>query len=575
MLSSKSQQLLKDRLIKIYRPVDKNININFYHNELLKLINRFNKKFKKRKKIHISEKTSLLITYGDSLIQNGADHTLKHFKKFFNKYLSNYFNAIHFLPFYPSSSDSGFAVKDHYKIDKKFGGWKDISSLSRSNFIMADIVINHASSRGLWFKNYLRNKSPGKDYFLSVDHNFNINNVIRPRGHKLLKKIELFKKNIYLWRTFSSDQVDLNFKNPRVLMRYIKILINLLSHGVNIFRLDAIAYLWKENGTKCVNLKQTHEIIKFIKLVCINLKSDSILVTETNLPEKENLSYFGKGDEANWIYNFSLPPLLVHALSFEESSKLFKWSCKLPQAKRGTNYLNFIASHDGIGLRPTEGILNNKTLKIFFKRIKKNGGEFSYRKIKKGKKKVYEANITIFNALEKTDKDPKGRYSFERYITAHAIMISFEGIPAIYLNSIFGTSNDFNKYIITNNKRDLNRYKWNKIRLEKNLKNKSSKQYKFYREIIKLLQIKKNQKAFHPNAMRKTIKSNKNLFIFKRISLDKKQTITCIFNLTSKIQSLNLDKKSVNSKNLLNDRKLHSINNKVHIEPFQSLWLTN
>ena len=75
--------------------------------------------------------------------------------------------------------------------------------------------------------------------------------------------------------------------------------------------------------------------------------------------------------------------------------------------------------------------------------------------------------------------------------------------------------------------------------------------------------------------MRKTIKSNKNLFIFKRISLDKKQTITCIFNLTSKIQSLNLDKKSVNSKNLLNDRKLHSINNKVHIEPFQSLWLTN
>ena len=575
MLSSKSQQLLKDRLIEIYRPVDRNININFYHNELLKLINRFNKKYKKRKKIHISEKTSLLITYGDSLVQNGADHTLKHFRKFFNKYLSNYFNAIHFLPFYPSSSDSGFAVKDHYKIDKKLGSWKDISSLSKKNLIMADIVINHASSRGLWFKNYLRNKSPGKDYFLTVDHKFNINKVIRPRDHKLLKKIKLFNKISYLWRTFSSDQVDLNFKNPRVLMRYIKILINLLSHGANIFRLDAIAYLWKESGTKCVNLKQTHQIIKFIKFVGKNLKSDSILVTETNLPEKENLSYFGKGDEANWIYNFSLPPLLVHALIFEDSSKLYSWSCKLPQAKKGTNYLNFIASHDGIGMRPAEGILNNNILNTFLKRIKRNGGEFSFRKIQNSKKKVYEANITIFNALEKTDKDPKAQYSFERYITAHAIMISFEGIPAIYLNSLFGTSNDLNKYIITNNKRDLNRYKWNKIRLEKNLKNKNSKQYKFYKEITKLLQIRKNQKAFHPNAIRKTIKSNKNLFIFKRISLDKKQTVTCIFNLTSKTQSLSLDKKSMNLKNLLNNRKLFSTNKKVQIEPFQSLWLSD
>ena len=575
MLSSKIQQLLKQRLNKIYRPVDRHIDINFYHKELVQLINSFNKKHKKRKKINISEKTTLLITYGDSVTQNAADHTLKHFKKFFSKYLSNYFNAIHFLPFYPSSSDSGFAVKDHYKIDRKIGSWKDISSLSKTNLIMADIVINHASSRGLWFKNYLRNNSPGKDYFLTVDHKFNTNKVIRPRDHKLLKKIKLFNKTRYLWRTFSADQIDLNFKNPRVLMRNIKILINLLSHGTNVFRLDAIAYLWKESGTKCVNLKQTHEIIKFIKLVGKNLKSESILVTETNLPEKENLSYFGKGDEANWIYNFSLPPLLVHALSFEDSSKLLKWSRKLPQAKKGTSYLNFIASHDGIGMRPAEGILNNKTLNTFFRRIKKNGGEFSYRKIQKARKKIYEANITIFNALEKTDKDPKAQYSFERYITAHAIMISFEGIPAIYLNSIFGTPNDFNKYIVTNNKRDLNRYKWNKKKLEKKLKNKHSKQYKFYKEITRLLLIRKNQKAFHPNAIRKTIKSNKNFFMFKRISLDKKQTVTCIFNLTSKIQNLNLDKKSMNLKNLLNDQKLCTINNKIQIEPFQTLWLSN
>ena len=499
--------------------------------------------------------------------------TINIFRKFYKKKLDQFFEAIHFLPFYPSSSDSGFAVKDHYQVDKKLGDWSDISRLSKTTTIMADVVINHASSKGLWFKNFLTNKSPGKDYFLTVNKKFDISKVVRPRENRLLKKINIFKKNNLIWRTFSDDQIDLNFRNPKVLLRFIKIMINLVNHGVTIFRLDAIAYLWKKSGSKCVNLKETHEIIRLLRIVCNSLKSKPIIITETNLPENENLSYFGtRNDESHWIYNFSLPPLLVHSFLFEDSTYLNKWSKNLPQTKIGNNYLNFIASHDGIGMRPVEGYLKRKNLSKFFKRIKKNGGQLSYRKVQNSSKKVYEANITLFDAFQKTDYDKSGQYFLDRYISAHAIMIAFEGIPAIYFNSIFGTSNDEYKYIISGNKRDLNRYKWNKKRLESLLKNKNSKQSIFYQKITGLISIKKKNKAFHPNAKRESLDMGKKIFCFKRTSLDKKQIIYNITNLSSKHQKLNLINKFKGFKNLLDKSK---INRNFELKPFETLWLSN
>ena len=573
MLSQLSKKNIKKKLRAIYSFDNSKKNLNIYADEIFQVINRYNKFGKKRKKIAISEKTSVLICYGDSLLNGNKEKTIKIFRKFYKKKLDHFFEVIHFLPFYPSSSDSGFAVKDHYQVDKKLGDWSDISRLSKKTNIMADVVINHASSKGLWFKNFLTNKSPGKDYFLTVNKKFDISKVVRPRENKLLKKINIFKKNNLIWRTFSDDQIDLNFRNPKVLLRFVKIMINLANHGVTIFRLDAIAYLWKKSGSKCVNLSETHEIIKLLRIVCNSLKSKPIIITETNLPENENLSYFGiKKNESHWIYNFSLPPLLVHSFLFEDSTHLNKWCKNLPQTNIGNNYLNFIASHDGIGMRPVEGYLNRKSLSKFFKRLKKNGGQLSYRKVQNSSKKVYEANITLFNAFQKTDYDKKGKYFLERYISAHAIMIAFEGIPAIYFNSIFGTSNDEYKYIISNNKRDLNRYKWNKKRLESLLKNKNSKQSIFYQKITNLIFIKKRNKAFHPNAKRENLNMGKKIFCFKRTSLDKKQIIYNITNLSSKNQKLNINNKLKKYKNLLGKSKM---THRIILQPFETMWLSN
>ncbi len=573
MLFQKNQKKISSILRTIYKPSLNERGIDHLKDQIIQIIKKFNQNNSK-KKLTISEKTSLVICYGDNINSNQKS-SIQVFQNFFKKNLNKYFNAIHFLPFYPSSSDSGFAVKDHYKIERRIGSWSDIKKISKSNHVMADIVINHSSARGLWFKNFLKKKRPGKDYFLTVNSKFNTSKVVRPRDHKLLKKIDIFRKSDYLWRTFSADQIDLDFKNPSVLLRFIKIMVHLVSNGVTIFRLDAIAYLWKKNGTNCINLKQTHEIVKLLRLISNLLNVETIIITETNLPEKENLSYFGKNDEANWIYNFSLPPLLIHAFLFENSSYLKKWSKKLPNTKFQNSYLNFIASHDGIGIRPTEGILNEKSLNNFLKRLKKNGSKFSYRKVQNKSRKVYEANITVFDALKKSDTDPNGKFFLERYIAAHAIMISFEGIPAIYFNSLFGKSNDEAKYVITGNNRDINRYKWSYENITKKLKDKNSKQSIFYQNLGKLLETRRKQKAFHPNAKRLNINLGSKIFCYERISLDKKQSIICITNLSTKLQYIKINKNLNKYRDLLGGKIFFTLDKKIKLDPCQTIWLSN
>ena len=151
-------------------------------------------------------------------------------------------------------------------------------------------------------------------------------------------------------------------------------------------------------------------------------------------------------------------------------------------------------------------------------------------------------------------------------------MIAFEGVPAIYLNSIFGTSNDEYKYIISGNKRDLNRYKWNKKKLDNLLKDKSSKQSVFYKKILNLIFIKKKNKAFHPNAKRESLSMGKKIFCFKRTSLDKKQIIYNITNLSSKYQKFKFDNKFNKYKNLLDKT---CMSRKSGLKPFETLWLSN
>ena len=568
---------IETKLNFIYKNKISKIEIEKYSYKICNLINQFNKNKNFLIENKWSQETFLLISYADNLIHN-KEKPIKTLEKFLNKYFKKILECVHILPFYPSSGDGGFSVTNHYEVDNNFGNWKDITKISKRFKIMADIVINHASIKSDWFQNYLKDKNPGKDYFISIDKTFDTSKVVRPRDHDLIQKFKLDNIEKNLWCTFSKDQVDLNFKNPEVLMGFLEILFHCLKNGINIFRLDAVGFIWKENGTECLNLPETHEVIKLIRKVLDSLNQKSIIVTETNLPRKENLSYFGNNDEAHWIYNFTLPPLLVHTLLFENSNELLKWSKSMPPAREGNAYLNFISSHDGIGMRPVEGILNESKLKKFFNRIEKNGGTFSYRKIT-NRRKVYEANISLFDALKKTDFDEDGKYSVDRFLCAHIIMFSLEGIPAVYFNSFFGTSNDNQKFKQTGIKRDLNRHKWCSENLNKKLSCKTSKEKIIFNRLKEIIDIRKKQDAFHPNATQFTLQINSNLFSLWRQSIKKDQSIFSISNVTSKLVDFDLDNINLihdemwidlfNPSVFLNKKKI------VKIKPYQTLWITN
>ena len=568
------------RLNFIYRSIISEDKTLEYSKKINKLINIYKDTEPKiSTNDYWSENTILLITYADSISRGLSGKTLNDFGKFYKKYLEKFINSIHFLPFFPSSGDGGFSVKNHNDVDKAYGTWEDIQSLSKKANIMTDLVLNHSSSKGDWYKNFLDDKDPGKNYFYVVDKNYDCSKVVRPRDHDLLTEIELQNKKKFLWCTFSHDQIDLNFKNPDVLLEFIKLILKLSSYGIKIFRLDAVAFIWKQPGTTCLNLTQTHEIIKLLRDIVDQLDKNLIIVTETNLPKQENLSYFGKNDEAHWIYNFSLPPLIVHTFLFEDSVALTKWSMKMPPAQLGNAYLNFIASHDGIGMRPAEGILSDKEIKKMLQRLKKNGSKFSMRKLSNNEEKVYEANISLFNALQFTDSDLKGKFALKRFIAAHCIILAIEGVPAFYFNSLFATKNDEETFANTGVKRNLNRYKWHYSTLVDLIKSNNTIEKNCYEIFKKVISIRKIQPAFHPNATQFTLNLDKNIFAVWRQSRDRKQSIFALTNVSSKTIKLN-----TNKINLIDDEQWFDLLSQetkitddqyVKLMPFQSLWITN
>ena len=568
------------RLNFIYRSIISEEKTLEYSKKINKLINIYkDKEPKNSTKDYWSENTILLITYADSINRGLSGKTLNDFGKFYKQYLEKFINSIHFLPFFPSSGDGGFSVKNHNDVDKAYGTWEDIQSLSKKANIMTDLVLNHSSSKGDWYKNFLDDKNPGKNYFYVVDKNYDCSKVVRPRDHDLLTEIELQNKKKFLWCTFSHDQIDLNFKNPDVLLEFIRLILKLSSYGIKIFRLDAVAFIWKQPGTTCLNLSQTHEIIKLLRDIVDQLDKNLIIVTETNLPKQENLSYFGKNDEAHWIYNFSLPPLIVNTFLFEDSVALTKWSMKMPPAQLGNAYLNFIASHDGIGMRPAEGVLSDKEIKKMLQRLKKNGSKFSMRKLSNNEEKVYEANISLFNALQFTDSDLKGKFALKRFIAAHCIILAVEGVPAFYFNSLFATKNDEETFASTKVKRNLNRYKWHYSTLVNLIKTNNTIEKNCYETFKKLISIRKIQPAFHPNATQFTLNLDKNIFAVWRQSRDRKQSIFALTNVSSKTIKLN-----TNKINLIDDEQWFDLlsqetkitdDHYIKLMPFQSLWITN
>jgi len=518
-----------------------------------------------------------LISYGDSIV-SAKDKKLKTLKKFIDEFIKPHFNNIHILPFFPFSSDDGFSITDYKKVRDDLGSWEDISLLSKDYRVMADIVINHASKKSEYFQEFVKGNYEYKDFFISLDEDEGFEEVVRPRSSDLFQEVEINNKKKYLWCTFSHDQIDLNFKNPRVLLFFIKLIYLYLKHGIKVFRLDAVAFLWKEKGTNCLNLPQTHEVVKLIRTILDHYNKNTLLITETNLPNLENLSYFGNGDEANAIYNFTLPPLLLWTLLMGDSTALRKWSMGMPPAKEHTTYFNFIASHDGIGLRPTENILTDQERDTLIDIVKEFGGVISNRKKPDGTETVYELNIALLDAMKGTFKGID-HMQIERFIACHAIMLSLEGIPAFYIHSVLGTTNDYELMKKNSQNRSINRKSWDINEIKNKLLDDKSINNQVYKSIIDLIKIRKKQPAFHPNAIQFTFNLGKNFFGIWRQSLDKKQSIFSVTNVTNIFQYLDLTELNLIESekwwDLISSEDIDDIKSTIALKAYQTVWISN
>jgi sucrose phosphorylase len=463
---------------------------------------------------HWDQRDAIVITYGDSVLEQG-ERPLRTLKRFLDEHVRGYLTGVHILPFYPWSSDDGFAVLDYSSVNEALGDWADIDAIGWDYHLMADLVINHCSSRSLWFENFLRGRSPGQGYFFTASPEQDLSAVVRPRTSPLLKEVETAQGTRHVWCTFSHDQVDLDFRNPEVLKQFVSIIRHYMDHGVRIFRLDAVAFLWKIPGTSCLNLEETHEIVRLLRTLVEHAREDAVLITETNIPNRENLSYFGNANEAHCVYNFSLPPLLVNALITGDCSYLKQWMMSMPPAQNGTAYFNFIASHDGIGLRPAEGLLSDGEIKTLVATMQHFGGNVSYRALEGGKRKPYEINISLFDALQGTTSGPD-TWGVERFVCAHAIMLGLEGIPGIYIHSLVGTRNDYDRVENTGHYRAINRHQWDYETLGTLLQHPASTHAEVFARITELLGIRQRQAAFHPNATQFTLHLGNALFGFWR-----------------------------------------------------------
>ena len=524
-----------------------------------------------------SEKDAWVITYGDSIKQKG-EVPLKTLKYFTDKYFKDSISGLHILPFFPYSSDEGFSVINYAQVNDSLGGWEDIEAIGNDYDLMSDLVINHCSQQSIWFENFRQRKDPGKDYFFEAEPTDNTSEVVRPRTSPLLRETRTLDGDKYVWCTFSHDQVDLNFKNPKVFLEMALIIRRYLEQGVKIFRLDAVAFLWKELGTPCVHLPQTHEFIRLFRTLIEAHTEDAIIITETNVPLHENLSYLGNANEAHAVYNFSLPPLLIHALITGSSEHLKRWQMSMPPAQNGTFYFNFIASHDGVGLRPIKGLLDETDIDKLINTMQTFGARVSWRSVANGKNEPYEINVSLFDALQGTTEGPD-RWQLERFICAHAIMFALEGIPGIYIHSMLGTHNDHQRLELTNHNRNINRHKWSLEELEVKLDTPNSHHRIVLNAMTKLLKLRAKQAAFHPNAVQYTLHLGDQIFGFWRQSTDRQQSIFCIHNLSNQdvhipISSINLVSTQAWSDLVTGDALTEGLD-QLHLKPYQFVWLTN
>jgi len=537
---------------------------------LMALLSRFQVKAGSRFE-RFSEKDMVLITYGDTLRGSG-ERPLQTLHRFCAANLEQAISTIHLLPFFPFSSDDGFSVIDYEQVDPSIGTWDDVSRLGGAFDLMFDFVLNHISAQSPWFYKYLKGLDGYRELAIEVDPHIDLSAVVRPRTHPLLTPFIKFPdRKVFLWTTFSADQIDLNYKSIDVLCRMVEVLLFYIEKGARFVRMDAVAYVWKEVGTDCIHRPQAHALVKLFRTVLDMVAPDVVIVTETNVPHDENIRYFGNGfDEAQMVYNFSLPPLLAHTFLTSDTEYLCRWASQLATPSSETTFLNFTASHDGIGIRPLEGILSEAQIQDLIRHARRCGGDVSSKRNADGGSSPYELNITYVDMMAQEGQEGT-RIHAKRFLASQAIALSLPGVPAVYVHSLLGSRNWNGGVLQTGRLRTINRQPLNVDQLQRELDDSRSFRSLVFRAYRALLRMRRKQPAFHPNAVFEMLDIGPGLFGVRRSC--EAQTIYALTSVSEHGQTVSLAGYVAQDAliDLLTGRACPA--DAIELAPYQTVWL--
>ncbi len=481
----------------------------------------------------LTEKDVILITYGDQ-VQAPHRLPLDSLRAFLAERVGGLIRAVHILPFFPYSSDDGFSVIDYYQVDPRLGTWEEVRGIARDFRLMVDAVVNHVSRHSEWFRRYCAGDPSFAQAFIAVPDGVDLSQVVRPRALPLLTPVKTASGIKNIWTTFSADQMDVNAADPATLLRLLDVLLFYVAQGAEILRLDAIAFLWKKIGTPCLHLEETHRVVKLMRAMLDEVAPNVMLITETNVPHAENISYFGDGyDEAQMVYQFPLPPLALYSLHRGSAAVMTRWAQGLALPSEETTFYNFTASHDGIGVRPLEGILPPEEIQWLADRTVTHGGLVSYRSRPDGSLAPYELNCSYLDAVSNPQGGEPLERQVQRFLVSQAIALALQGVPAVYFHSLFGSRNWQEGVRRTGRNRTINREKLDRACLEEALDDPSSVRALVFNAYSRLLKVRTAEGAFHPQSAQKVVALDDRLFALWRLPREGEGAVLCLHNVSA------------------------------------------
>ncbi len=583
-----------DKLVRIYgnaegrsacREIERLMQVYHAHKQPETLAAEANFQAEER----LSEKDVILITYGD-MIQGGEGPPMAELCRFAETYLTGVFNTIHVLPFFPYSSDRGFAVIDFKQVDSRIGDWSHITRLKSRFKLMVDLVLNHVSARHPWFQEFLNQHPDFAPFFIAFPDQTaipgdQVRKIVRPRTSPLLSPVDTLAGPKAVWTTFSRDQVDLNYAHWPVLARIVEILLFYVCRGADFIRLDAVTYLWKKLGTSCVHLPENHLVVQLFRDILDAVAPHVAIITETNVPHAENITYFGNGrNEAQMVYNFALPPLLLYTFLRGSCSKLAAWVRGLSSISETATFFNFLDSHDGIGLPGARGLLDEADIDMMAAAVQKRGGAVSYKTNGDGSTSPYELNITCYSALLDPEAEEPESLQIQRYLASRSIPLALAGVPGVYLHGLLGSPNDVRAMETEGTARSINRQTLDADALNARLRDPSRASGRIFHAFREMLNKRRQEKAFHPNAAQTVLQTDERVFALFRKPTAAADALLCLTNVSAGTVPLQVDLNEavfgdlpfgVRFRDILSGRRYDAENRRLDLllPPYAVWWL--